>query len=95
MEAMLQYRPADLRMLRGAVSILRKKRLRERYMGDMLWQIARAQYVAGFLMQPFSDYDDLLEGRTSRSEYENNAVRQKVAAMLDKFDRKGEENAPV
>jgi hypothetical protein len=95
MEAMLQYRPADLRMLRGAVSILRKKRLRERYMGDLLWMIARAQYVTGFSMQPFSDYDDLLEGRRSRIEYENNAVRQKVTAMLDMFDRKGEDDAPV
>lgn len=95
MEAMLQYRPADLRMLRGTVSILRKKRLRERYMGDLLWMIARAQYVTGFSMLPFSDYDDLLEGRPSRCDYENNVVRQKVTAMLDMFDRKGEEDAPV
>ena len=94
MEAILQYRPADLRMLRGAVSVLRKKRLRERYMGDLLWWIARAQYK-DFGMQPFSDYDDLLEGRPSRREYENNAVRRKVAAMLDMFDKRGEEDAPV
>lgn len=83
----MQYRPANLRMLRGAVSVLRKKRLRERYTGDLLWQIARAQYKQ-FGMQPFSDYDDLLEGRQSSREYENNAVRQKVAAMLDLFKPK-------
>ena len=95
MEAVLQYRPADMRMLRGAVSILRKKRLRERYMGDLLWAAAKAQYVKGFAMQPFSDYDDMLEGKQSRVEYENNAIRMKAMAMLNMFDRRGEENAPV
>lgn len=87
MEAYLQYRPANLFMLRGAVEILRKKRLRERYMGDLIWKAARGLWK-DFSMAPFSEYDDLLEGKKRSVESENEAVRRRVEQMLNMFDQK-------
>ena len=71
-------------MLRGAVSILRKKRLRERYMGDLIWKAARGMWTE-FTMVPFSEYDDALEGRKLPHELENEKIRQKAMDMLNKF----------
>lgn len=87
MEAYLEYRPASLSMLCGAVQLLRKKRLRERYVGDLIWKAAKGLWK-DFSMVPFSEYDDLLEGKKRSAESENEAVRRRVEQMLNMFDQK-------
>ena len=62
-EALLAYRPQSVPMLDYAVSMLRKAQIKERYMGDLLWLTAKAQYKR-FDFPPYSDSADRLEGKT-------------------------------
>lgn len=84
MEACLQYRPQRTSALYGAVEIVRKKRLRERYLGDLVWLAAKAQYKQ-FGMMAYSEYDDLLEGKAGNAETEKEQIGRRIEQMLDMF----------
>lgn len=80
----MQYRPANMAMLCGAVSILQKQRQRERYLGDLIWLTAKAQYKS-FSLMPYSDYAEFVETGKMPPD-PNKQIRQKVENMLNMFD---------
>ena len=88
-EACFAFRPASIVQLRGAVGVLRQKQLRERYAGDLLWQIARGLYKE-FPMRPYSDYADLVEGK-QKHEKTNDETKSAAERMILMFLPKEQE----
>lgn len=80
----MQYRPKSAGALRMAVEVVHKKRLRERYLGDLIWVIAKTG-KKNLAMMPFSDYDDLLDGKKTSAETEKERLTNRVEEMLNMY----------
>lgn len=66
-------------MLRGAVDVLRRKQLRERYAGDLLWMLANAWHT-NFTVETYTNYSRMIEGKSSPEEPQKAADRVRKAA---------------
>ena len=82
---MLQYRPANVFMLRGAFSRMQKRNHDKRYLGDLLWKLVGSQFK-GFEAPSFSEYQDMLSGKQKPARLMNaQETWQAASDMLGMF----------
>ena len=76
-------------MMAGAINLIKRDRLKSRYMGDLVWLAAKGNY-SRFDVQTFGEFASLIDGnQQKKAELTDDEVRQSAMDMLAAFDKIG------